>query len=79
MTLVIEYASALALVETLATKLEISAEEAVRIAVAERLALESRIEKVLEIGRDCARRLSAPTSSLDHGTVLYGPDGLPQS
>jgi len=77
-SLLITDAATLELVQALASKLEISAEEAVRIAVTERLALESRIEKVLEIGRDCARRLSAPSSSLDHGEVLYGPDGLPQ-
>ena len=30
------------------------------------------------IGRDCASRIPKPLRSVDHGDMLYGPDGLPK-
>jgi antitoxin VapB len=39
---------------------------------------ESRIERILAIGRDCAAHLSAETHSLDHGELLYNEQGLPR-
>ena len=35
-------------------------------------------EQLLVIGRDCAARLPAAARTVDHGDLLYGPDGLPQ-
>jgi len=37
----------------------------------------SKAEQMLELGRDCARRLPAPVRSIDHAELLYGEDGLP--
>ena len=34
--------------------------------------------RLLAIGRDCAGRLPAEVRALDHGELLYGPDGLPR-
>ena len=36
-------------------------------------------EQLLDIGRDCAARLPDTVRSVDHGDLLYGPDGLPRS
>jgi antitoxin VapB len=38
----------------------------------------SRSERMLQIGRDCARRLPASVRDADHGELLYGEDGLPR-
>lgn len=35
-------------------------------------------ERLLDIGRDAARRLSAAQRSVDHADTLYGDDGLPR-
>ena len=35
-------------------------------------------EQLLAIGRDCAGRLPDAVRSVDHGELLYGPDGLPR-
>lgn len=35
-------------------------------------------ERILELGRDSAGRLPASVRELDHGELLYGPDGLPK-
>lgn len=35
-------------------------------------------DRLLAIGRDCASRLPEPQRSVDHGDLLYGPDGLPR-
>jgi antitoxin VapB len=57
---------------------------AVTVAVRERRdrVLSSRAgslsERMLEIGRDCARRLPASVREADHGELLYGEDGLPR-
>ena len=52
------------------------------------LALQERLERVeapndlarqlLDIGRDCAKRLSEPTRSIAHGDLLYDERGLPR-
>ena len=35
-------------------------------------------ERLLAIGKDCARRLPDPVRTIDHGDLLYGEDGLPR-
>ncbi|MCY7418882.1 MAG: type II toxin-antitoxin system VapB family antitoxin [Chloroflexi bacterium] len=35
-------------------------------------------ERLVVIGRDCAARLPAAVRAVDHGDLLYGPDGLPR-
>jgi antitoxin VapB len=44
----------------------------------ERLQARSMSERLLEIGRDCAKRLPPSVRAVDHGTLLYGEDGLPR-
>ncbi|HEX5319606.1 MAG TPA: type II toxin-antitoxin system VapB family antitoxin [Stellaceae bacterium] len=57
---------------------------AITVAVRERLERIRREHKgdlaarLLEIGRDCAKRLGPGHSSADHGDLLYGEDGLPR-
>jgi len=36
------------------------------------------VERILEIGRDCAARLKEPFRSEDHGRLLYDEKGLPR-
>lgn len=45
---------------------------------ADRLGEGSLAERLLAIGRDCAARLPEPVRTMDHGELLYGPDGLPR-
>jgi antitoxin VapB len=69
------------LVQELARLTGESQTTAIRIAVEERLArLRKRglAEKLLKIGKDCATRLPNAVKAMDHGDLLYGPDGLPQ-
>ena len=35
-------------------------------------------DRLLEIGRDCARHLAEPYRSVDHGDLLYDDRGLPR-
>jgi antitoxin VapB len=35
------------------------------------------VDRLLAIGRDCARRLPEPQRSVEHGTLLYDDQGLP--
>lgn len=35
-------------------------------------------ERLLEIGRDCARHLKDPHHSIDHAELLYDDHGLPR-
>ncbi len=35
-------------------------------------------DRLLEIGRDCARRLKEPYRSAEHGDLLYDEKGLPK-
>jgi antitoxin VapB len=37
-----------------------------------------RVERILEIGRDCAAYLEEPYKSVDHGELLYDEKGLPK-
>ena len=37
-----------------------------------------RAQALLAIGRDCARRLTEPVRSIDHGEMLYDERGLPK-
>jgi antitoxin VapB len=37
-----------------------------------------KAQVMLELGRDCARRLPASVRDVDHGELLYGEDGLPR-
>jgi antitoxin VapB len=39
---------------------------------------EDMVEKILQIGRDCASRLKEPYKSIDHGELLYDENGLPK-
>ena len=58
--------------------------EAVTSAVRERLARVRRArqsglaDRLLEIGRDCARRLKKSFRPVDHGKLLYDRRGLPR-
>jgi antitoxin VapB len=36
------------------------------------------VERILEIGRDCAAHLKEPYKSGDHGDLLYDEKGLPK-
>jgi len=36
------------------------------------------LERILEIGRDCAAHLKEPYRSADHGDLLYDEKGLPK-
>jgi antitoxin VapB len=38
----------------------------------------SQVERILEIGRDCAAHLKEPYKSVDHGDLLYDDKGLPK-
>lgn len=35
-------------------------------------------DRLLRIGRDCAKRLKPPYSTVDHGDLLYDDKGLPK-
>jgi antitoxin VapB len=39
----------------------------------------SLAEKLMAIGRDCARRIGPEYRALDHDALLYDEDGLPRS
>ena len=60
----------------------LSLTEAIKQAVDEKLArlqsAEEEIEHILEIGRDCSSRLPESLKREDHGTLLFGADGLPR-
>lgn len=69
----------------LARKVADAAGESLTVAVAvslrerlERLQGERVSERLLAIGRDCAKRLPASVRTVDHGELLYGDDGLPR-
>lgn len=56
---------------------------AITVALAERLGRlgpegAPLAERLLAIGRDCAARLDEASRTVDHGDLLYGPDGLPR-
>lgn len=38
----------------------------------------SRVERILEIGRECAAHMKEPYKSIDHGDLLYDEKGLPK-
>lgn len=38
----------------------------------------SRVERILEIGRECAAHFKEPYKSIDHGDLLYDEKGLPK-
>lgn len=35
-------------------------------------------DRLLAIGKDCAKRLNRRYRTIDHGELLYGKDGLPK-
>jgi antitoxin VapB len=39
---------------------------------------QSLTERLLEIGKDCAARLSGPVRSIDHAELFYDENGLPR-
>lgn len=72
------------LVQELANATGESQTTAVLHAVQERLQrlrrpdVESATQRLLAIGADCAAHMREPYLSIDHGDLLYGPDGLPK-
>jgi antitoxin VapB len=72
------------LAEELAKRTGESLTAAVTIAVRERLDRVRReqsdnlADRLLEIGKDCAKRLKEPFRSTDHGELLYDDRGLPR-
>jgi len=72
------------LARELARKTGESMTVAVREAIRERLdrirasSQKSPVERILEIGRDCAAHLKEPYKSIDHGDLLYDEKGLPK-
>lgn len=38
----------------------------------------SRVERILEIGKECAAHIKEPYKSIDHGDLLYDEKGLPK-
>jgi antitoxin VapB len=72
------------LVQELAKATGESQTTAVLHAVQERLArlrradTESLTQRLLAIGAECAAHMREPYLSIDHGDLLYGPDGLPR-
>jgi antitoxin VapB len=38
----------------------------------------SRVERILEIGKECAAHMKGPYKSIDHGDLLYDEKGLPK-
>jgi antitoxin VapB len=36
------------------------------------------VERILQIGRECAAHLKEPYKSIDHGELLYDENGLPK-
>lgn len=55
--------------------------EAIKQAVEEKLARlqtsDDDIERIIEIGRDCAARIPKWLLDAEHGSLLYGCDGRP--
>jgi antitoxin VapB len=51
---------------------------AVSKAIRERLERVRRVQRILEIGRDCAAHFKEPYKSMDHGDLLYDEKGLPK-
>jgi antitoxin VapB len=72
------------LAEELANRTGESITAAVTTAVRERLDRVRReqgaslADRILEIGRDCAKRLKEPYRSADHSELLYDERGLPR-
>lgn len=62
--------------ESLTKAVDVAVRERRERVLADRSA--SIAERMLALGRDCARRLPASVRELDHGELLYGPDGLPR-
>ncbi len=38
----------------------------------------SKVDRILQIGRECAARWKEPYKSIDHGDLLYDEKGLPK-
>jgi antitoxin VapB len=72
------------LAEELAKRTGESMTAAVTTAVRERLDRVRReqgaslADRLVEIGKECAKRLKEPYRSADHGELLYDDQGLPQ-
>jgi antitoxin VapB len=83
MTLNIKNPEAHRLAQELAALTGESMATAVTESVRERLARvrherEPLAARLLAIGKDCAAHLKEPARSIDHGDLLFGPDGLPR-
>ena len=83
MTLNIKNTETCQLIEQLAEATGETMTGAVTVAVRERLARvrkqndASLVDRILAIGRDCARRLGPEFRTLDHDALLYDEKGLP--
>jgi antitoxin VapB len=72
------------LVEELAKRTGESMTAAVTTAVRERLnrvrgeQSDNLADRLLTIGKDCAKRLKEPFRSVDHGELFYDDQGLPR-
>jgi antitoxin VapB len=49
-----------------------------RLARVRRVDVEEATQRLVKIGEDCAAHMREPFLSIDHGEMLYGPDGLPR-
>jgi antitoxin VapB len=83
MSLNIKNPEACRLIEELAEATGETLTSAVAIAVRERLERirrrdEGLAERLLAIGRDCAKRFGPEYRALDHDALLYDEDGLPR-
>ncbi|MDQ2759644.1 MAG: type II toxin-antitoxin system VapB family antitoxin [Actinomycetota bacterium] len=62
--------------ESLSTAVTVAVRERRDRVVARRTG--SMSEQMLELGRDCARRLPDAVRAVDHGELLYNENGLPR-
>lgn len=63
--------------ESLTTAVTVAVRER-RDRLVERRSGRGSAQVMLELGRDCARRLPASVRRLDHGELLHGENGLPR-
>jgi antitoxin VapB len=84
MSLNIKNPEACRLIEELAEATGETMTGAIATAVRERLERirgqnnDSLVERILAIGRDCAKRLGPEFRALDHDALLYDENGLPK-
>lgn len=64
--------------ESLTTAVDIAVRERLERVLAAQNENDDFVERVLRIGRDCAKRLKEPYRSIDHADLLYDERGLPK-